>query len=643
MKPPLAEVETQVHTDIEWRRPLLFALPAAAIAFLLGMVLDGPSGQGSLYDALSYPLAFTFVSCLSVVLWLVPRRINVVVTVLVLAMSAFFLGKLIYILFLMPQTVRVQLEMTETFFWIPALQVLSFFIPNLRGARQASITFFTVFLLVSLAYLAVTMHGGTTWGIVFSLSELNLANLMLFAVTNTFIGFKEKYVRSVSEHDTMRQLVGTDLLTGLPNRQKVHEVMVESIAAHRSFALLFIDLDGFKLINDTLGHATGDWVLRATAQRLTRQRDVVHVAARLSGDEFVMLLYARPEEATAQARALLTELAQPVVVDGQVIHLSASIGMSMYPDDGREPQELLQHADSAMYTVKTFGKNGVRRFEQGADSAIERLKLLERALMQAMSAGQLHLVYQPICSLADGTVKKLETLLRWTHPTLGMVSAAEFIPIAESNGQIVAIGAWALRAACQQARRWNDSTGRAITVSVNVSPLQFTQANFVDLVRSALDDANLPASALEIELTESAVMRRLDIVRSSLRELQQLGVKIAIDDFGTGYSSLSYLRDLPINCVKIDRSFVRDLSTPRRAPQFSLAIIEAIIGIAATLDLQVVAEGVETGKQLDMLRDLGCDLGQGYFLSPPLEENAALDAFIAPPLWSASDVSSPLH
>ncbi|WP_309572650.1 EAL domain-containing protein, partial [Deinococcus sp.] len=274
---------------------------------------------------------------------------------------------------------------------------------------------------------------------------------------------------------------------------------------------------------------------------------------------------------------------------------------------------------------------------------IERLKLVERALGQAQGNGELHVMYQPICSLDDGVVRKLETLLRWTHPELGSIPASEFIPIAENNGQIIALGAWALRAACRQARRWNDVTGLAVTVSVNVSPLQFIQPDFVAMVRDALHSADLPASSLEIELTESAVMRRLDVVKSSLRELQTLGVKIAIDDFGTGYSSLAYLRDLPINCIKIDRSFISDLSAPRRAPQFALALIEAVIGIADTLELQVVAEGVETRKQLDMLRDLGCDLGQGYFLSPPLAEDAALEAFVMPALFAPRRAGKPLH
>ncbi|GHF37815.1 diguanylate cyclase (GGDEF)-like protein [Deinococcus metalli] len=641
--PTEADLRARSQPEIEWRRPLLFALPLAALAFAIGMAFDVPSGQGSTFDQVTYPFAMVLLLALSGLLWRRPTLTNMAVTALVFAMSALFLGKLVFILFLIPQTYVVQLQMTETFFWIPALQVLSFFIPRLRSARLASIVFFTLFFLVSGLYLVRSFFTGTPQGITYALLELNLANVALFVVTNAFIGFKDRYVRSMSEVDTMRQLVGTDLLTGLPNRQRIDEVIEDTIAREVPFALLFIDLDGFKLVNDTLGHRIGDLALQETARRLERTAGPGTFVARLSGDEFVALVPGPSGRSENIADHVLAELSQPMVAGNHIVNLTASIGISVFPDDGRDAQLLIQHADSAMYTVKSYGKAGVRRYEADTDSAIERLKQVERALGQAQANGELHVMYQPICSLDDGVVRKLETLLRWTHPELGAISAAEFIPIAENNGQIIALGAWALRAACRQARRWNDITGLAVTVSVNVSPLQFIQPDFVDIVRDALQAADLPASSLEIELTESAVMRRLDVVKSSLRDLQALGVKIAIDDFGTGYSSLAYLRDLPINCIKIDKSFITDLSAPRRAPQFALALIEAVIGIADTLELQVVAEGVETRKQLEMLRDLGCDLGQGYFLSPPLAEDAALEAFVMPALFAPRPTGKPLH
>ncbi|MFC4455346.1 bifunctional diguanylate cyclase/phosphodiesterase [Deinococcus sonorensis] len=614
MKAPATNQDSQVHVDLAWHRPLLLALPGAALAFLIGVLLDGPSGQHSTFDQFGYPAAFALLVVLSAVLWWRPAQLNRVVTLLVVAMSSFFLSKLVYILFVLPQTVQVQLEMTETFFWVPALQVLSFYIPQLKGARLASISFFGGFLLVSVLALLRDHWTGTALGIRYSLLELNFANVMLFAVTYTFIGFKERYAREVAQHDTLHHLLVTDVLTNLPNRQQLQTVMASSIAARRPFAVLFIDLDGFKLINDTLGHRVGDQALQETARRLTSQEAF---AARLSGDEFVMLVWAKEDAAMTVARTLVERLAQPMHLSGQLVTMSASIGVSTFPEDGHEIQALLQHADSAMYTVKAAGKQGVRRFAPDTEAAIERLRALEAALHQALHNGELSLVYQPICSLQDGVIRKFEALLRWTHPAYGPIAPVEFISIAERTGQILPLGAWVLREACRAARGWAEAAGRSVAVSVNVSALQVTQPNFVDLVREALNASALPASALEIELTESAVMRQLDVVKSALRDLQRLGVRVAIDDFGAGYSSLSYLRDLPINAIKIDRSFVQDLGSPRRAPQFVLALIEAVIGIAGTLELQVVAEGIETPHQLAMLQDLGCDLGQGYLLARP--------------------------
>ncbi|WP_256566047.1 diguanylate cyclase domain-containing protein [Deinococcus sp. QL22] len=268
MLPPTIEVDRNSAPEIEWRRPLLFALPAATLAFLIGLIFDVSSGQSTSFDRVTYPLALTLLLGLSLTLWWRQAIINIVVTWLVFAMSGLFLGKLIFILFWMPQTQQVQLEMTETFFWIPALQVLSFFIPHLRSARTASIIFFALFCLVTVIYLFKSAFDGTSPGIVYALLELNLANLVLFIVTNRFIGFKENYVRSASEYDTMRQLLQTDLLTGLPNRRQLNEVITGAIAQKRPFALLFIDLDGFKLINDTLGHIVGDLALQEAARRL---------------------------------------------------------------------------------------------------------------------------------------------------------------------------------------------------------------------------------------------------------------------------------------------------------------------------------------------------------------------------------------
>ncbi len=324
-------------------------------------------------------------------------------------------------------------------------------------------------------------------------------------------------------------------------------------------------------------------------------------------------------QAVERAQHTLLDLTRPYLAQGQIFHLSASIGVSSFPEDAQDAATLLKHADSAMYYIKNLSKNGVRRFEPALDIQIEQQKAMEREFHSALARDQLHLVFQPIYALGSGELRKVETLLRWTHPLFGNVSPGVFIPLAESNSQIVAVGQWVLRQACFQAQRWHELYGTRSVVTVNVSPLQFAQPGFVDSVRGALKESGLAADQLELELTEGAVMRNLQAVQAALLELQRLGVRVAIDDFGTGYSSLSYLKDLPISCIKIDKSFISDLGTPRRAPQYALALVEAMVGIARTLDLEIVAEGIETAAQQQLLADLGCGLGQGFFYSRPVD------------------------
>ncbi len=607
------------HAEDGWRRTLLIAMPAAGLAFFAGLLLDGPSRQSTPFDRVAYPLLTLGVVVLEVLLWRFRRATGQVVTALVTAISAFFLSKLIYVLFFLPAGASVQAEMTESFFWIPSLYVLSLFVPNLRAARGISLAFFAGVLLSSVGYALDQRVTPRTTGVLFALVELNLANLTLLALTNVFIGYKDRLARSQSKAETLQRLAFTDLLTGLPNRLQLEHELQGAIERGEPFSLLFIDIDGFKLINDTLGHGAGDEVLRDFAERLQRYLKDGDLAARMSGDEFVLVLHGTgTERALALAHHVLDSVTQPYMARAQMVQLTASIGISACPEDAQDAETVLRHADAAMYHVKTTGKNGVRRFDHALDAQLERRKLLEREFQFALAGDQLSVVYQPIYDLGSGQLVKAETLLRWTHPEFGAVSPTTFIPIAESSGQIARVGTWVLRTACAQARTWRDLTGESLVLSVNVSPLQFAHQDFVQQVKDALMSSGLPASALELELTEGALIHHPDTVQLALRELQRMGVGIAIDDFGTGYSSLSYLRDLPINCIKIDRSFISDLSSPRRAPQYALALIEAIVGITQTLDLQVVAEGIETVAQLDTIKGLGCDLGQGFFFSKPL-------------------------
>ena len=389
-------------------------------------------------------------------------------------------------------------------------------------------------------------------------------------------------------------------------------------------ALLFIDVDGFKLVNDTLGHEAGDALLQQLAERfrgVVRGEDFV---ARLSGDEFVLLAEGTQTLHAAYfvAQKLQAAMVAPFLVADQPLSVTLSVGISLYPDDTGSVDELLKHADSAMYRVKRSGKNGIGHYRGSSDAELEHQQQLERDLRVALQEEQLSLAYQPLHELRSGRLVKLEALSRWHHPQRGQIPPSDFIPIAERSGLIVPLGAWVLDAACKQAKAWQLAGLERVKIAVNVSPLQFSHPSFVSTVMEALERHHLSPEHLELELTEGMVMHGVEHVTSKLEQLKRLGVGLAIDDFGTGYSSLAYLRDLPIDSVKIDRSFVRDLGTPRRGPQFSLALIEAIVGLAAHLDLEVVAEGIETERQLELLRNLGCELGQGYYFAEPLAAEA---------------------
>ncbi|WP_156953199.1 putative bifunctional diguanylate cyclase/phosphodiesterase, partial [Deinococcus frigens] len=539
---------------------------------------------------------------------------------LVLLSCLFFLGKLIYVLYLPVPGLLVQAEMTESFFWIPAIYVLSLFIPSLNAARNITFIFFAAMTLCSVGYAALNGWTAQTGGVLFALTEMLLANLTLLTLTQAFIGYKDRLSGIQAQAQTLERLVDTDLLTGLPSRLRLERELDEAVGRHEAFTLLFIDVDGFKMVNDTLGHSAGDEVLREFAARLRAALKTRDLAARIGGDEFVVVVKGTsPTWATVLAQQLLAGLAVPFTVRGQQVQLSASIGVSAYPDDGQDTETLLRHADAAMYQIKRAGRNGVRRFDAALDAQLERTVLLTREFQSALAREQLTLVYQPIYHLETGEMSKIEALLRWNHPEFGEVSPGVFVPIAETSGQIMSVGRWVLERACMQARRWREAHGWAGTVTVNVSPVQFAQPGFVDEVKQALLLSGLPAYKLELELTEGAVMQSPALVQAALRGLQRLGVEITIDDFGTGYSSLAYLRDLPIGCIKIDRSFIEDLAAPRRAPQYAVALITAIVGIARTLDLRVVAEGVETVAQMEAVRSFGCDFGQGYYFARPLD------------------------
>jgi diguanylate cyclase (GGDEF)-like protein/PAS domain S-box-containing protein len=411
-----------------------------------------------------------------------------------------------------------------------------------------------------------------------------------------------------------------DFLTGLPNRMLLNDRVSQSIAfAQRhakKVALLFLDLDGFKHINDSLGHPVGDKLLQSVAKRLAdcvRGSDTV---SRQGGDEFVVLLseVEHSEDAAITARRMLRVVAKPHSIDEHDLFVTASIGLSIYPDDGHDAETLIKNADTAMYQAKEDGRQSYQFFEPAMNvRAVER-QFIEEGLRRALERQEFTLHYQPKINLRTGDITGAEALLRWTHPSLGAVSPARFIPVAEDCGLILPIGQWVLREACQQARAWVDAGLPLTTMAVNISAMEFRDAHFLEGVCAILEDTGLDPTSLVLELTESVLMKHVDSTESILKTLRARGVQVAVDDFGTGYSSLSYLRKFPIDALKIDQSFVRQITSAPR----DTTIVTAVISMGRSLNLRVVAEGVEMQEELTFLQAHQCDEAQGYYFSQPV-------------------------
>ncbi|MEX2480377.1 MAG: EAL domain-containing protein [Gammaproteobacteria bacterium] len=424
--------------------------------------------------------------------------------------------------------------------------------------------------------------------------------------------------KAVQQH--IEHLAQHDLLTGLPNRALLSDRMRLLAAQARRecsrLAVLYVDLDRFKVVNDSLGHAVGDKLLRAVAERISAALRASDTLSRFGGDEFVVLLPGidAVEDAARVATKIIDAIDTPFRVDGHELLLGGSIGIAIHPDNGADVEDMITLADTAMFAAKHDGGRQFRFYAEDMGSAVRERMALEQDLRGAAARGELFPVFQPQHTLADGRLMGIEVLARWRHPQRGVVSPANFIPVAEESGLILEIGGWMLHAACAQTEDWRSRGLLDVPVSVNVSAVQFRQAGFVDVVKSVLDATGLPPSRLELEVTESVVMEHVEAVIAKLDELATLGVRLAIDDFGTGYSSLTYLRRLPAQRLKIDQSFVRDLPADADAS----AIAAAVVSLGHALSMQVIAEGVETAAQAAFLRELGCDEGQGYLYAKPL-------------------------
>ncbi len=420
--------------------------------------------------------------------------------------------------------------------------------------------------------------------------------------------------------EKIQHLAYHDALTGLPNRALMQDRIAGAISrAERSghkFAVMFIDIDNFKNINDTLGHDVGDDLLRSLSHRLMSSVRANDSIARQGGDEFIVLLdeINSQEGASRVAHKILAALRAPFFMVGGNQHVSGSVGIAIFPDDGRDASTLLKNADTAMFHSKALGKNTYQFFTQQMTIAVKRRAALESSLRAAVEAGAFALVYQPQVNLHTGEIVGLEALVRWHSADSGTIMPSEFIPLAEETGLINALGNWVLREACRQAKAWVDAGIKPRRIAVNVSARQLADSRFLELLKSALDDTGLPPNLIEIELTEGQVMRKGEGSLTLLNAINDMGVHMSIDDFGTGYSSLSYLKRLPISTLKIDQSFVRDITVDEN----DNAIVVAIISMAHGLDLELIAEGIETHGQLTMLRSKGCSVGQGYYFSVPL-------------------------
>lgn len=456
---------------------------------------------------------------------------------------------------------------------------------------------------------------------------IRVAGQPIVGPRDTLLGHRGTATDVTSEVEAdqqMRRLALHDGLTDLPNRSALQERLRHAIQLARRqggmAAVLCLDLDRFKDVNDTLGHAAGDLLVRQCAERLRgclRENDMV---ARLGGDEFAVVQSGavRAADVAALCNRIIERLAQPFDLDGSEVIVTASIGIALYPVDGEDPGVLLRHADIALYRAKEAGRNTFRFFEAGMDATLQARKSLERELRLALSEGGLEVHYQPQVATADGRLVGVEALLRWNHPARGPVAPDIFIPIAEESGLMLQLGEWVLRHACRQAVEWPE-----VVMSVNLSPVQFRQRQLAEVVRRVLVDTGLGPGRLELEITETVLLQETETALVTLQELRRLGVRIAMDDFGTGYSSLNHLQKFPFDKLKIDKSFIMNLDQRSDAD----AIVRAVVGLGRSLRIRTCAEGVETEEQVKFLRGEGCDELQGYYFSKPLPAEVIADLF----------------
>lgn len=442
--------------------------------------------------------------------------------------------------------------------------------------------------------------------------------------------FIQEIKERIKSEEAVQHMAYHDDLTGLPNRVLLIDRLSQNLAEVQRYkklgAVLFLDLDNFKVVNDTMGHAEGDALLKAVVRRLSQHVRYSDTLARHGGDEFTIIIHdlKKLEYITTIIDGIFSEFEKPFSLKGQEFFVTISMGISVYPNDGNNAETLLKNADTAMYKAKAEGKNSYQLFDLTMNEKTVKRVMLENKLRKAIEKDELLLHYQPQIDIKSGETVGFESLLRWNSKELGLIPPGKFIPLAEDTGLIVPFGKWVLHTACRQTRAWQDAGLKPTTMAVNVSNRQFKEKNFAGIVKNILADTNVDPQYLELEVTESCIMENVKYNIEILHELKAFGVKLSIDDFGTGYSSFEYLKNMPVNVLKIDLSFIRDIT---KDPD-DAAIVKAIIQVAHTLKLEVVAEGVETKEQLNLLQSLHCDKIQGYLVSKPLPQSAEIERFL---------------
>ncbi|MFT2721457.1 putative bifunctional diguanylate cyclase/phosphodiesterase [Deinococcus sp. A31D244] len=633
-----ADQPTPAAQPLAWRTAALLALPVV----MLGVYGAQSYSRHDLWDRVYDPALYLGLNLVVLFCWvgtLLGRLTIQQLTLIVLTGSTVFLTLKLALLGVVVNDPQVLLqEFMESMIWLSPILVWRI-ITQLSRAARLTLNALLLSMLLGGVFVAVKplLTGRPTQPTVLvTLLQLTLTSGVILLITSVFQRYASQSSQVAGEQAALRKLTFTDILTGLPGRARLQEQLQElTVPGSAPFALLYVDVDGFKIVNATLGHAAGDDLLRVLAGELQRLSGPESQVYRLSADEFVVLLPgADAEHADWTGQVLLHEAAiEPSARVG--VETTLSLGLSLYPHDSLDGAELMRHADSALAAVKRAGRRQLRRYHPEQDAATEREQVLARELGHALPRQQLTLVFQPVVRLQNSRIVKAEALLRWQHPTLGAVPPGEFIPVAERSGLINPIGSWGLHEACRAALAWPE-----LTISVNVSAVQLLQFEFRSTVRDALTRSGLPASRLELELTETAVLYEDERAARTLQELRDLGVLVSIDDFGSGYSNLMRLRTLPITGVKMDRSITADLTSPESG-QFARALTLAVRGITRNLGVDLTAEGIETPEHLRAVQDLGCQLGQGYGLGRPMTARQLSEQLAHPACLE--DRSAPHH